>query len=125
MTIGRTTMDDKFIADVKEQLTAQRATILASLAGQSADMKNLVKPVESGDEADVASDAVDRTILDSLGAQDAQLLRQIDGALERIRLNKHGICIGCGKEIPQARLEALPYALMCINCASAEERKRR
>ena len=125
MTIGRTTMDDKFIADVKEQLTAQRATILASLAGQSADMKNLVKPVESGDEADVASDAVDRTILDSLGAQDAQLLRQIDGALERIRLNKYGICIGCGKEIPQARLEALPYALMCINCASAEERKNR
>ena len=118
-------MDDKFIADVKEQLTAQRATILASLAGQSADMKNLVKPVESGDEADVASDAVDRTILDSLGAQDAQLLRQIDGALERIRLNKYGICIGCGKEIPQARLEALPYALMCINGASAEERKRR
>ena len=103
MTIGRTTMDDKFIADVKEQLTAQRATILASLAGQSADMKNLVKPVESGDEADVASDAVDRTILDSLGAQDAQLLRQIDGALERIRLNEYGICIGCGKEIPQAR----------------------
>ena len=118
-------MDDKFIADVKEQLTAKRATNLASLAGQSADMKNLVKPVESGDEADVASDAVDRTILDSLGAQDAQLLRQIDGALERIRLNKYGICIGCGKEIPQARLEALPYALMCINCASAEERKRR
>ena len=118
-------MDDKFIADVKEQLTAQRSTILASLAGQSADMKNLVKPVESGDEADVASDAVDRTILESRGAQDAQLLRQIDGALERIRLNKYGICIGCGKEIPQARLEALPYALMCINCASAEERKRR
>ena len=64
-------------------------------------------------------------LADILGAQDAQLLRQIDGALERIRLNKYGICIGCGKEIPQARLEALPYALMCINCASAEERKRR
>lgn len=118
-------MDEKFISDVKEKLLAQRATILASLAGQSADMKNLVKPVESGDEADVASDAVDRTILDSLGAQDSQLLRQIDGALERIRLNKYGICISCGKEIPHERLEALPYALMCITCASAEERKKR
>lgn len=118
-------MDEKFIADVKEKLLAQRATILASLADQTADMKSLVKPVESGDEADVASDAVDRTILDSLGAQDALLLKQIDSALERIRLNKYGFCLVCGKEIPQPRLEALPYALMCINCASVEERKRR
>lgn len=120
-----TTMDEKFIADVKENLLAQRAAILASLEGQNADMKSLVKPVESGDEADVASDAVDRTLLDTLGAKNSQLLQQIDGALERIRLNKYGYCIMCGKEIPQPRLEALPYTLMCINCASAEERRRR
>ena len=118
-------MDDKFVAETKEKLLAQRKTILEALEGQNADLKNLVKPVESGDEADVASDAVDRTLLDSLGAQDAQRLRLIDSALERIRLNKYGICVGCGKEIPQARLEALPYALRCINCASAEERRNR
>ena len=118
-------MDEQFITEVKEKLMAQRERILASLDNQSVDMRNLVKPVESGDEADVASDAIDRTLLDSLGAQDAQLLKQIDGALERIRLNKYGICLGCGKEIPHARLEALPYALLCINCASAEERRRR
>ncbi|MBD5403578.1 MAG: TraR/DksA family transcriptional regulator [Treponema sp.] len=118
-------MDEQLIMGVKEKLLEQRERILASLDNQSVDMRNLVKPVESGDEADVASDAIDRTLLDSLGAQDAQLLKQIDGALERIRLNKYGICLGCGKEIPQARLEALPYALLCITCASAEERRRR
>ena len=118
-------MDEKFIAETKEKLLAQRKTILEALAEQNSDLKNLVKPVESGDEADVASDAVDRTLLDSLGAQDAQRLRLIDSALERIRLNKYGLCVGCGKEIPQARLEALPYALRCINCASAEERRNR
>lgn len=118
-------MDEQLTMDVKKKLLEQRERILASLDNQSVDMRNLVKPVESGDEADVASDAIDRTLLDSLGAQDAQLLKQIDGALERIRLNKYGICLGCGKEIPQARLEALPYALLCITCASAEERRRR
>ena len=118
-------MDEKFVAETKEKLLAQRKTILDALEVQNADLKNLVKPVESGDEADVASDAVDRTLLDSLGAQDAQRLKLIDSALERIRLNKYGICVGCGKEIPQARLEALPYALRCINCASAEERRNR
>ena len=85
----------------------------------------LVKIVDSGDEADVASDAVDRTLLDSLSAQDAQRLRLIDNALDRIRQGKYGLCAKCGKEIPQARLEALPYALMCVACASAEERRRR
>jgi len=118
-------MDENFIASVKETLLAQRQTILESLEGHSTDMKDLIKPVESGDEADVASDVVDRNLLDSLGAQDMQRLKSIDNALKRIKENKYGICISCGKDIPEARIEALPYTLMCVNCASAAERKRR
>ncbi len=118
-------MDEKFVADVKMKLTEQRESILKSLASQSDEMKNLIKPIESGDEADVASDVIDRTLLDSLGAQDAQRLQQIDAALERIRTGKYGVCLGCNKEIPQARLEALPYAFLCVSCASAAERRNR
>ena len=118
-------MDEKFIDSVKETLLAQRQTILEALEGHSTDMKDLVKPVEAGDEADVASDVVDRNLLDSLGAPDMQRIKSIDNALKRIKENKYGICISCGKDIPEARLEALPYTLMCVNCASAAERKRR
>jgi DnaK suppressor protein len=118
-------MDKKFIDEVKENLLEQRATILASLEGQSDDMKKLVKSVEAGDVVDIASDAVDRTMLDSLGAQDYTRLQQIDSALDRIRQGKYGLCLKCGKEIPQARLKALPYAVMCIDCTAAEERRNR
>lgn len=118
-------MDADFVSGVKEKLLKQRKTILTSLEGQSDDIKSLVKPVASGDEADMAGDVMDRALLGSLGAQDSLLLKQIDSALERIRLNKYGVCLGCGKEIPQARLEALPYALMCVSCAAREERKKR
>ena len=118
-------MDQKFIENVKKNLLTQRKTILESLAGQSDDMKKLVKSAEAGDVIDVASDAIDRTLLDSLGSQDAQRLQLIDSALDRIQLGKYGLCIKCGKEIPQQRLKALPYALMCVNCASAEERRNR
>ena len=114
-------MDANFLESVKENLVAQKEKITNSLEAQNTDMKNLVKIVDSGDEAD----AVDRTLLDSLSAQDAQRLRLIDNALDRIRQGKYGLCSKCGKEIPQARLEALPYALMCVACASAEERRRR
>jgi len=118
-------MDKKFIDEVKKNLLEQRATILASLEGQSDDMKKLVKSVEAGDVVDIASDAVDRTMLDSLGAQDYTRLQQIDSALDRIRQGKYGLCLKCGKEIPQARLKALPYAVMCIDCTAAEERRNR
>lgn len=118
-------MDEKFVAEIKEKLLEQRATILSALESQTSDLKNLVKPIESGDEVDIASDAVDRTLLDSLSSQDSLRLKQIDNALERIRNGKYGICLGCGKEIPRERLEAIPYAFMCVNCASAAERRNR
>lgn len=118
-------MDQAFLDKMKDKLKEQRTTLLKSLADQSEDMRNLVKTVDSGDEADVASDVIDRQLLTSLGAQDANRLRQIDSAIDRINQNKYGRCVICGQEIPKDRLEVLPSALMCISCASAEERKNR
>lgn len=118
-------MDSAFIEKMKALLLEQKKTLLASLADQSEDMKGLVKTVESGDEADVAADVIDRTLLTSLGTQDANRLQLINNALDRINLGTYGLCLKCGKEIPQERLEALPYALMCITCASEEERRNR
>lgn len=118
-------MDQAFLDGMKEKLSEQKRTIIASLADQTDDMKNLVKTVESGDEADVAADVIDRTLLTALGTQDAKRLQQIDNALERIYQGKYGRCIKCGKDIPTERLEALPYALMCVQCASSEERRNR
>lgn len=56
-------MEAAFVEEMKSKLKEQKATILASLAEQSDDMRSLVKTVESGDEADVAADAIDRTLL--------------------------------------------------------------
>ena len=121
----RQLMDKTFLENMKAKLLEQKKTLLDSLADQSEDMKNLVKTVESGEEADVAADVIDRQLLTSIGTQDAIRLQQIENALDRINQDKYGRCIKCGKEIPEERLEVLPYALMCIQCASAEERKNR
>lgn len=118
-------MDQKFIDEMKIKLVEQKKEILASLQDQGEDMRNLVKTVESGDEADVAADAIDRTLLTALGTQDANRLQLIENAIDRINQGKYGRCVKCGKEIPTERLEVLPYALMCIGCTSAEERKNR
>ena len=128
VTLGvfrRQLMDKFFLENMKTKLMEQKKTLLDSLADQSEDMKNLVKTVDSGDEADVAADVIDRQLLTSIGTQDAIRLQQIENALDRINQDKYGRCIKCGKEIPEERLEVLPYALMCIQCASAEERRNR
>ena len=116
-------MDATFIEEMKNNLLAQKAEILKSLEIQSEDMKELIKTVESGDEADVASDAIDRTLLNAMGAQDANRLQQINNALDRIKQGRYGFCLECGAEISQPRLEALPYASLCIDCASEFERR--
>ena len=50
-------------------------------------------------------------------------LQQINNALDRIKQGRYGFCLECGAEISQPRLEALPYASLCIDCASEFERR--
>ncbi|HQK63969.1 MAG TPA: TraR/DksA C4-type zinc finger protein [Candidatus Staskawiczbacteria bacterium] len=44
-------------------------------------------------------------------------LRQIDHAIDLLHRGRYGTCEECGKEIPLERLEAVPYATLCIKCA--------
>lgn len=49
-----------------------------------------------------------------------EILGRIDEALDRINEGKYGICASCGRPIGRERLEALPYATLCIRCAGGE-----
>lgn len=46
------------------------------------------------------------------------LLAKVKHALARIDAGGYGICESCGKAIPVERLEVLPYATLCVTCAS-------
>ena len=118
-------MEKAFVEKMKEKLIEQKNTILGSLAAQNEDYKKIVEGGESGDEVDVASDVVDGRLLESLGAQDSNRLQMINNALDRIKQGTYGRCLVCKEEIPEERLEANPYAFMCINCQSRNERQNR
>lgn len=49
-------------------------------------------------------------------------LRATGEALRRMDEGSYGICANCGEEIPLERLEALPYATLCIRCKKKQER---
>lgn len=116
-------MKKDFPEKMKKRLLEQRKEILGRLNNQSDEMKSLVGTDESGDDADIASVAVERALLDSLNEQDSLTLQQIERALARIEQGKYGVCIKCGKDIPEGRLEALPYAGLCIQCKTVDERR--
>jgi len=48
------------------------------------------------------------------------LLRKVEHALDRIEQGGYGTCELCGATIPEARLEVLPYATLCVSCAKKE-----
>jgi len=72
--------------------------------------------------ADVGSDAFEQEFTLSLMASEEDTLEAVDRALERIARKTFGICEGCGGAIPKRRLEAIPFAELCIRCAELEER---
>ena len=118
-------MEKSFIDKMKLSLSGLKAEIISNLIASNEDFKEIVEGMEPKDLADVASDDMDRKMIEALGSQELRRLKLIDSALTRIEQGKYGLCIKCGKRIPQDRLEAIPYALMCIDCKTADERRNR
>jgi RNA polymerase-binding protein DksA len=118
-------MEMEFIARMDKSLTDLKREIISKLIVSNKDFQEIVEGMDPKDLADIASDDIDRKMIEALGAQDLKRLKLIDSALTRIQQGKYGLCMKCGKRIPQDRLEAIPYALMCIACKTVEERRNR
>jgi DnaK suppressor protein len=69
------------------------------------------------DSADAASMKFEYMKEMSLERNSLDLLRKVEHALDRVKSGTYGICESCGEAIPVARLEVLPYATTCVNCA--------
>ena len=71
--------------------------------------------------ADIGSDAYEQEFTLSLMATEEGTLDLVEQALERIRLRTFGVCEECEGVISKKRLEAIPFASLCIRCAEKEE----
>ncbi len=118
-------MEKEFIDQMKTALFDLKKEIIDTLIVNNEDFKAIVEGIDPKDFADIASDDMDRKMLETIGTKDLKRMRLIDSAISRIEQGKYGLCMKCGKKIPKERLEAIPYALMCIECQSADERRNR
>ncbi|GHV92307.1 RNA polymerase-binding transcription factor DksA [Spirochaetia bacterium] len=118
-------MEQNFVERMDKSLSDLKTEIISNLIISNEDFKNIMEGMDPKDLADIASDDIDRKMIEAIGSAELKRLKLIDSALTRIQQGRYGLCIKCGKHIPQDRLEAIPYALMCIECKTAEERRNR
>ena len=71
--------------------------------------------------ADLGTDNFEQEFTLSLMESEETTLAQIEAALERIEEGVYGDCVDCGARIPKTRLNAIPYARLCVKCASKLE----
>jgi DnaK suppressor protein len=84
-----------------------------------------VEEISAGSDnhlAETATATLDRELDYSLEENSEQVLAEIDAALQRIDDGTYGTCTKCGRQIAEERLEARPWAALCIDDARQAER---
>jgi DnaK suppressor protein len=120
-----------FLAAQREALLAERATYTAQAEELKAQADSLALEHEPGDVqfdeegGEGGTSNVDRELDLVLSAQARQAVEEIDRALAKIDAGTYGTCERCGQPIPEARLEALPHAALCVACKSGGLSSRR
>jgi len=71
--------------------------------------------------ADIGTDNFEQEFTLSLMENEEGTLELIEASLERIEEETYGDCEECGVKIPKTRLNAIPYATLCVKCASRQE----
>ena len=115
---------DKFLLEQRQLLLDERATHVRqaeSLKEEADALAAEMEPGESefGEEGGEGGNlSIERELDLVLSAQAKAAVDEIDRALVKIVVGTYGLCEKCGREIPQARLKALPHAPLCVACKS-------
>ena len=113
----------------QERLDHYRGILLEQLRRHEGNVReNHADALEMRDADDGVKDVADMSLMDvnqeleyRLGERESQMVADIDQALLRIDEGTYGVCARCGKDIPEARLDALPTARLDAECQAAAE----
>src|SRR3989304_4225080 len=115
---GDKELKKSFTAEMRKKLVELKREIFEHLASEDEEFRQILHDEDHKDAGDVATDDIDKKMLETLGAQEQKRLNLIEAALYHIDNGRYGKCVSCGNKIPEARLRAIPYALMCMDCKS-------
>jgi DnaK suppressor protein len=110
------------MTDARERLEDERrrtADRLRALRGDYRGFVDASRDTNADDEHDPegATIAFEREQVGALIRQAELHLAEVHAALARLAEGMYGVCVACGRLIPEERLEARPTALACVGCA--------
>jgi DnaK suppressor protein len=107
---------------LRTELQRRRAVILETARRADAELDALRSAERDPEFEEGAQTEHEAFTLSRLGETQRREILQIDAAIARIDAGEYGVCRDCGAEIDPRRLRALPYALLCTECATRRER---
>ena len=103
----------------REQLTQR----LSELDGRLHRIDDHLHQTPNPDVEDRAQEAEMDEVLEGLGAAGAAEVNAIHAALARIEGGTYGVCLKCGEDIAEKRLDVIPHTTLCQSCAASAEGK--
>jgi DnaK suppressor protein len=101
--------------DLERQLDALQAELAESNTSSTEGMGYSTHPADDGSLASEQATEM------AMRQNTERLLDQVEHALRRMKEGGYGICADCGKPIDYARLKAIPYTELCMDCAHKHE----
>lgn len=116
----KSALDEKSLLQLQDVLIKMRDRLTGQITSQSIDSLKYVDDTSSEDR----TDDFDKEFALNLVSSEHDSVFEIDNALRRISEGTYGFCDGCGCAVEKPRLQALPFARMCIRCQSEQEKGR-
>jgi len=124
MTDGRTLNAEHF----RELLAKERKRVLEELGYIESNYMRTTPKDASGSgsaysmhPADMGTDSIEQEKAYLIGSTSGSVLEDIDDAIMKLDSARYGVCERCGQEITTDRLEAVPYARLCLKCKTEVE----
>ena len=117
-------MDSHELDRLRRKLEQLKGELLAE-----GDVQVRVEPAEAvataADEDEQPHQEMDQSIASNRNRERARVMARIDAALKRMDADPegYGLCQGCDEPIPIRRLELMPFARLCVECQSRQDRR--
>lgn len=112
-------------AELGRRLRQSRTDVLAAVRARiGGDDPGIAPASHAGQNEDRPQAEMISHDAEHLAEHETALLHEIDAALARLEAGGAGMCVECGRDIPEARLLAAPTAQTCIDCQERIEKER-
>lgn len=112
--------------EIRASLEIERARLESTIAGvnHEGSLEEETGDLSIGSDdhiADSATDTFMRELDDGLEENAERMLDEVQAALGRLDEGTYGTCTACGRRIPDARLQAVPWAALCLDDKRTQE----